>query len=112
MKKDSRGEGSSRPQKKKKKVIVLLDEDKVYLSGRQKTMLLKDTSGVIQQSSKASDTTTSSKLPEASNLVVSDSTISARILPIPPPSTSQPIPYFLNQYFPNQSLNPSYFHLP
>lgn len=52
------------------------------LNENQKAMLLKDTSGVIQQSSKAYDTTTSCKLPKFSNLLVSDSAISERILPI------------------------------
>lgn len=67
-KKESREEGSSRPQKKKNKDGVLLDEDEVPLSECQKAMLLKDTSGVVQQSSRASDTT-SGKLSEASSLL-------------------------------------------
>lgn len=46
-KKESEGEGSSRPYKKKKKADVFLDEDEVPLSERQKSMLLKDTSGVV-----------------------------------------------------------------
>ena len=45
-KKESRGEGFSRPQKKKK-VVAFLDEDEVPLSELQKAMLLKDTSGVV-----------------------------------------------------------------
>lgn len=59
-------------------------------------MLLKDMSGVVQESSKASKTTASGKLPEARNLVVSDSIISERVLLTPPlsqpmSSISQPI---------------------
>lgn len=54
-------------------------------------MLLRDTSSIIQQPTKAPSETTSGKLPEANNLVVYDSAISERILPIQPPSTSQPI---------------------
>lgn len=46
--KESREEGSSRPQKKKKKVATFLDEDEVPLSERQKVMLLKDTYGIIK----------------------------------------------------------------
>ncbi|XP_050890337.1 uncharacterized protein LOC127095731 [Lathyrus oleraceus] len=47
-KKESKEEGSSRPQKKKKKVDVLLDEDEMPLSESHKEMLLNDTSGVVQ----------------------------------------------------------------
>lgn len=90
-KKESRGEGSSRPQKKKKKVVVLLDEDMVPLSENQKAMLLKHTSGVVQHSSKASDSA-SGKLPEASTPFTSDFVVSERILPIQLPPTSQLIP--------------------
>lgn len=83
-KKESRGEGSSTPQKKKKKKIdALLDEDEVPLNEFQKVMLLKDTSGVVQHTSKSSDTA-SGNLPEASTLVTSDSMIFERILPIQP----------------------------
>lgn len=82
------------------------------LSEHEKTMLLKDMSGVVQQSSKFSETTTYGKIPEASNLVISDSVISERILPIPSPPTSQKSNLSLNQFFSNQSLNLFYFHLP
>lgn len=68
-----------------------MDEGDVSLSERQKAMLLNDTSGVVQKSFKEYETTFSGKLPEVGNIVVYDSTISERILPISPPRTSQPI---------------------
>lgn len=89
-KKESIGEGSSRPQKKK--VVVFLDEDEAPLSERQKTMLLKDTSEVVQHSSRASDIA-SSKLPTATTPITFDYVISKSILPIQPPPSSQPIIY-------------------
>lgn len=94
--KESREEGSLRPQekKKKKKVVEFLDEDKVPLSERQRQMLLKDISGIVQRSTEASSETTSGKLPKASNLVVFYSVVSGRILPNPPPPNSKPPSYF------------------
>lgn len=92
-KKEFIGEGSSRDQKKKK-IAIFQDEDKVPLSERQKEIILKDTSGVVLSSSRAFDISFV-KLSSNSTPLNSDSILSQRVLPSPPPSQStifEPIP--------------------
>lgn len=90
-KKESREEGSSRPQKKKKDV-AFLDEDEVPLNEREKTIVLQDMSYVVHQSSRASINPTPGKLPMSRiYLFIFDSANSERVLPTQPPPISQPI---------------------
>lgn len=93
IKKEFRGEGSSRTQKKKK-IVIFQDEDEAPLSERQKAVILKDTSGVVMSSSRDYDIS-SGKLPSDITHFNSGSISSERILPIPHPSQStisKPIP--------------------